>query len=241
MPSPPRDVLWNKAPFNPVLPVHRSFHIVRTRPVTMTLQRQYAREGWPPELILLREFSVKLVGDEITLTIVTNAPEAECELPSEITTPARTTGTFRNSVLVWQGREDEAFVSVHLNSEQDRKAIEQMSDSAAVFQIPPEQLASMAMAQRTLQSGLLIPATAALPSQMEEEERELANLLLAYKDPDQRRVFSLAEIGKRYNCSDETIRRRMKTLLEKHPTLKGSVAAIRTRNNKGIHPSAIYS
>ena len=102
----------------------------------------------------------------------------------------------------------------------------------------PEQLGNLAMAQRTLQSGLLVPA-AALPEQMTPEERELANFLFAYKDQSKRKVYSFTEIGRHFQCSDETIRRRMEALLDQYPSLVNPLAAIRSRNRKGIHPDRV--
>ena len=238
----PRPVLWNDAPFESVLPIRRSTHIVRTKAVAPHMRRKYAREGWPRDLVLLREFKLKLIGEEVTLAIVTNAPEAECEVPDKIVTAARNTGTFHGATLFWQGRKEEAFVSARVTAERDQKAIAALEPIEQVTEVKSaanEQMASLAMAQRTLQSGLLIPATASLPAQMTPEERELANLLLTYKEPDKRRVYSLAEIGKRFRCSDEAIRRRMAKLFASYPTLKAPVASIRACNCKGIHPAAI--
>ena len=56
----PQSVLWNDVRFEPVLPVRRTAHIVRTKPVSPHLKREYARNGWPKDLVLLREFKLEL-------------------------------------------------------------------------------------------------------------------------------------------------------------------------------------
>ncbi|MBN2562784.1 MAG: hypothetical protein JXQ75_17815 [Phycisphaerae bacterium] len=233
----PQLVLWNAVPFEPILPVRRTSHIVRTRRVAAHLKLEYARNGWPKELVLLCEHKLKLVAEDITLAIITNAAEAECELPDEVRTPVRDTGTFRDSTLIWQGREDKAFVSARVTADRDREAIRALSTvkTSPAPAIAPE---DMAMAQRTLQSGLVV-ASAPLPEKMTPEDRELANYLLAYKDPVRRIVHSLVEIGRHFHCSDETIRRRMHGLFRKYPEIESAIHAVRSRNRKGMHPSMI--
>ena len=233
----PQSVLWNAARFEPILPVRRTSHIVRTRRVAPHLRREYARNGWPKDMVLLREFKLKLVDMEITLAIITNASEAECELPDEVRTPVRDTGTFRDSTLIWQGREDKAFVSARVTADRDRESIQALSAAKTTMgaTVTPE---DMAMAQRTLQSGLVV-AKAPLPEKMTPEDRELANYLLAYKDPAKGIVHSLVEIGRHFRCSDETIRRRMQAMFRRYPELESAVHSVRSRNHKGLHPSVI--
>jgi len=233
----PQSVLWNDVRFEPVLPVRRTAHIVRTKPVSPHLKREYARNGWPKDLVLLREFKLKLVDLEITLAIITNASEAECELPDHVRTPIRDTGTFQNSTLIWHGREDKAFVSARVTTDRDRDAIRDFS-AAKTAPAPVVSPEDMAMAQRTLQSGLVV-ANAPLPDKMTPEDRELANYLLAYKNPAKRIVHSLNEIGRHFHCSDETIRRRMHSLYARYPEIQAVINAVRSRNRKGMHPSMI--
>jgi hypothetical protein len=90
-------------------------------------------------------------------------------------------------------------------------------------------------AARMLQSGLIVSA-GPLPEQMTPEERELANYLLAYKNPSKKIPLSYADIAHILHCSYETIRRRHHALERKYPILKRLFAATRTHNGKG-HPS----
>ena len=234
----PQSVLWNAVPFEPILPVRRTSHIVRTKRVSAHLKLEYARNGWPKELVLLSEHKLKLVAQDITLAIITNAAEAECELPDEVRTPVRDTGTFRDSMLIWQGREDKAFVSARVTADRDRETIRALS-TVKTSPAPTTSPEDMAMAQRTLQSGLVV-ARAPLPEKMTPEDRELANYLLAYKDPAKGIVHSLNEIGRHFHCSDETIRRRMHGLFGRYPEIESVINAVRSRNRKGVHPSLIH-
>ena len=93
-------------------------------------------------------------------------------------------------------------------------------------------ITSLALASRTLQSGILV-AHAPLPDKMLPEEKELANLLTAYKNADRRLPYPLAEIAHALQCSHETIRRRKLDIETKYPELRPVLAAIRARNSKG--------
>ncbi|MCX7010225.1 MAG: hypothetical protein NTY53_23800 [Kiritimatiellaeota bacterium] len=235
-------VLWNCVPFESILPVARSDFIVRTRPVLPHLRRHYTRIGWPRELVLLREFHIKLVSEDLTLFITTTAPEAEYELPDKITTSYRALGTFLDATLHWKGRKEETYVSARVTEASDQLVIDALTESTGTLPASPQataQLHSMAIADGALQSGLLVPATIALPAQMQPEDRKLANLLMSYKDPVRRLVLSMAEIALVFNCSDETIRRRMSALFTVYPSLKNIVLGFRSRKRKGFPPETL--
>ena len=85
---------------------------------------------------------------------------------------------------------------------------------------------------RVLKSGILV-SDAHLPTAMTDDERVLTNLLLAKKDDGTGRPLSLAEIGLVLNCSDESIRRRLRKLDARFPQLATVIRAFRSRNQKG--------
>jgi DNA-binding CsgD family transcriptional regulator len=90
-------------------------------------------------------------------------------------------------------------------------------------------------AARVLQSGLVV-STGPLLETLTPSERELANLLLSYRDPERRTPYSYREIGRMLKCSGETVRRRRKALEKKCPAIRSLIAVARARNGKGGAP-----
>jgi hypothetical protein len=132
-------------------------------------------------------------------------------------------------------------VTVRLNNKADVERIEAL---VADGKLPPAELADtlagMAMAQRTISSGLIVSG-AGLPDRMSPEDRQLANLLMTRKDPTSGAVHSLREIARTLNCSHETVRRRILGLFSRHPELKRPLLALRSRNGRGVNPAALIA
>ncbi|MBP7830365.1 MAG: hypothetical protein KA248_10650 [Kiritimatiellae bacterium] len=226
-------ILWNDLVFHTILPIRRRTHVIQAHPVPPEKQKEYNANGWPRHLIIVQEHRLRLVGHEHTLRVVTNAPEAEFQVPDRIITPVRGLGTFRDARLVWRTRDEIASVSVHATNPRHHQQALKLQEAK-----PSEHLERLAVAERTLQSGLLITG-GDLPPQMTPDERVLANLLMSHKDPARGKVYSLAEIGRQLRCSDETIRRRKHALEAKYPELKRFFASVRTSHRKGVHPDSI--
>ncbi|HRZ13073.1 MAG TPA: AsnC family protein [Kiritimatiellia bacterium] len=225
---------WNDEVFETILPLRRKTRIIRTRCDHPGRRAEYEVKGWPPEQILEREFTIRLIGQDHTLLLITNAPDAAYGHPKRIYTPTRDIGTYRDAWLFWGKYEVPAFVSVRITHPRyHERALDLRKPK------PPQELERLAVAERTLQSGLLVTG-GELPPQMNPDEKALANLLMAYKNPDCGKVFSLAEIGRQIHCSDETVRRRMHALEDKYPQLKRVFAAVRTARRKGVHPDVIF-
>ena len=165
--------------------------------------------------------------------LITNAAEAEYDHPERIYTTTRDLGTYRDARLFWRKYEEPAFISVRITHPRyHARAMELRAPK------PPQELERLAVAERTLQSGILVTG-GELPPQMAPSERELANLLMSLKDSAKGKVYSLVEIGRQLHCSDETVRRRMHALEVKYPQLQRIFAAILSRHRKGIHPDLI--
>lgn len=238
------DLLWNGQPFVLALPIFRETCVVRTRPVSEARRREFDEQGWPREYILLQEHRLVFIGRHITLAVTTNAAEAEEELPENIVTHVRDLGTYRNATVYWRGREDDAIVSARLTSGKDRKRMKPISPAPRASAgerdpLPPAKptldpiIANMlATAFRVLKSGILV-TNAQLPAAMSDNERVLTNLLLSKRDDGSGRPLSLAEVGRVLDCSDETVRRRLKKLAAHFPQLGDVILAFREQNQKG--------
>lgn len=232
--SRPEHVIWNDEPFQLIAAPHRTAKIVRTKIVTPKMQRQYNATGWPRELVIMREYSVKLPGDGITLKIVTNADEAEDEVPEHVRTPLRDTGTYRDAIVTWRGRPVHSFVSARLT----QLTYSPHHHTTPVPHVPhPPQ--GDALADSVLKSGLVIPPQGLLEA-MTPEEREFANLLISPQEGGG--IHPLSKIATHYKVSDETIRRRKLALEKKYPLLKGVFSSLRSRNAKGVAvpPRALF-
>ena len=221
--SHPDHVIWNDEPFQLVAAPHRTMKIVRTKVVPPQKRREYNAKGWPRHLVIMREHSLKLPGDEVTLKIVTNADEAEDELPENIRTPLRDTGTYRDAIVTWRGRPVPSFVSARLT----QLTYSPHHHATPVAHVPQGD----ALADSVLKSGLVIPPQGLLEA-MTPEEREFANLLIT--SPDGGGIHPLSKIATHYKVSDETIRRRKLALEKKYPPLKGVFSSLRSRNAKGV-------
>lgn len=233
--SHPDRVIWNDEPFLLIAAPHRTAKIVRTKIVAPSLQRQYNATGWPRDKVVMREYSLKLPGDGITLKVVTNADEAEEEMPESIRTPLRDTGTYRNAIVTWRGRPVHSFVSARLT----QLTYEPHRHATPVAHVPhPPQGEDLSDA--VLKSGLVIPPQGLLEA-MTPEEREFANLLISQQEGGG--IHPLSKIAIHYKVSDETIRRRKLALEKKYPPLKGVFSAVRSRNAKGeaVPPRNLFS
>jgi hypothetical protein len=224
-------IFWNGEPFELLEKPHRTSHIVRTKRVSPELRRRYGRDGWPRELVINREHSLKLTGEEVLLKILTNAEEAEDELPEEILTPRRDTGTFRDALVTWRGRTVKSFVSARLRA---KTAATPSADHPAAHFTP----AILNSIQHTLQSGIIV-RNAPLPAALTPDDRMLVNLLTAAHQGKDGVCLSFREIGAILNVSDETVRRRRITLEELYPTTKRLIASFRTRNGVPATPDDI--
>jgi hypothetical protein len=166
------------APLEIALPVHRSSHVLRTKPVTPAQKRSFSRAGWPPEYVLLQEHRLKLVGYETTLAITTHAVEAECELPGLVLTPVRENGIYYDAKLYWHGREERGdgilCGSITRRTWNDRSPCRRGKHPPAEL---ADTLAGMAMAQAHDLNRPDIVSGAGLPDRMSPENRQLANLL----------------------------------------------------------------
>lgn len=218
---------WNGVPFEPMLPPVINSRPVRVRRVAVpTNESHYACRG-TEDLVLIREFHITMVSSDVTLLLITNAPEAAYELPDAISTPYRDIGTFRDATLTWRGRQEQAFVSASITDPRLSSAPDTSSDPVAA-----QIVALASVARNSLRSGLIVGGTD-FTRGWDPDDIEFANLLMTYKSPAAAEVFSLAEIGRILGYSDETIRRRKLSLEHKHPRLKPIIAAFRTRNAKG--------
>ena len=226
-------LLWNDRVFVTILPPHRKSKVIRTRPVSPEQRREYELHGWPREHVLLYEHRIKLVGRDHYLLLITNAQEAEHEHPDHIVTPVRDCGTFHNARLFWQGRKDRGFVSVRATNPRFHQY------ALDLCKANPQQAVAPDLSKTVTQSGILISG-AFMPTGIQPPELELANYLLAFKDPKARAVFSLDEIASSMKVSRETVRRRKLALERKYPDLRRTLAAFRTRNTKGIPVSPLH-
>ena len=233
--SHPDRVIWNDEPFHLTAAPHRTAKIVRTKVVAPNLQRQYNESGWPRDKVVMREYSLKLPGDGITLKIVTNADEAEDEIPEQIRTPLRDTGTYRNAVVFWRGRPVQSFVSARL-TQLTYLPHRHATPVAHVPHSPQED----DLSDSVLKAGLVIPPQGFLED-MSPDEREFANLLISPQKSGG--IHPLSKIATYYKVSDETIRRRKLALEKKYPPLKGVFSTFRTRNAKGasLPPRALFT
>ena len=224
--SSPERVLWNDEPFQLIAAPHRSAKIVRTKVVSPKLQRQYNETGWPRELVIMWEYSLKLPGDGLTLKLVTNADEAEDEMPDHIQTPLRDSGTYRDALVTWRGRPVKAFVSARLTL----GAVAPHRHATPVAHVPHSPQGDD-LPNSVLKAGLVIPPQGLLEAML-PEEREFANLLISpHTDGG---IHPLSKIATHYGVSDETIRRRKLALEKKYPPLKGVFSSFRARNAKGL-------
>lgn len=235
--SHPDHVIWNDEPFQLVAAPHRTMKIVRTKVVPPQKRREYNAKGWPRHLVIMREHSLKLPGDEVTLKIVTNADEAEDELPESIRTPLRDTGTYRDAIVTWRGRPVPSFVSARLT----QLTYSPHHHATPVAHVPhsPHPPQEDDLSDSVLKSGLVIPPKGLLDA-MSPAERELANLLIAHQEGGG--SHSLVKIATHYKVSDETIRRRKLALEKKYPLLKGIFASFRSLHAKGsaLPPTSLF-
>ncbi len=223
----PVSIPWNGQDFLLIAPPHRTYKIVRTKVVPPHKRREYNLAGWPRHLVLMREHSLRLPGDDLTLKIVTNADEAEDEFPEQILTPNRDIGTYRDATIIWRGRPVRAFVSARLTASGVCPAHHPATPVAPV----PSPAPAEGPAATALASGLVLPPQGLLQA-MTPEERKLSNYLISRgEDGD---IHSLVKIGSFYGVSDETIRRRKLHLEKKYPPLRAIFAAFRSRNTKGL-------
>lgn len=236
--SHPDHVMWNDEPFQLVAAPHRTMKIVRTKVVPAHKRREYNTTGWPRHLVIIREHSLKLPGDEVTLKIVTNADEAEEEMPESIRTPLRDTGTYRDAIVTWRGRPVHSFVSARLT--QLTYAPHRHTTPVAHVPHSPHPPQGEDLSDSVLKSGLVIPPQGLLEA-MTPEEREFANLLISRQEGGG--IHPLSKIAIHYQVSDETIRRRKLALEKKYPPLKGVFSALRSRNAKGdaVPPRTLFS
>lgn len=231
-------VNWNGDPFLVTHPVIRKNRIVRTKVVAPELARQYNTHGWPRNQVLMREFTLTLPGDGVVLKIVTNADEAEDELPERILTRHRDIGTFREAKVVWRDRPVTSFVSARLDAP---VAVAAAPASAASRPSTPEPTTEhRRILDDVLKSGIVVREDR-ITEALNPDERLLVNLLIARRSGDPHRPLSLEQIGRHLGISDESVRRRRDALLRAHPHLKRPLAALRRANNKGAHPDAMRS
>lgn len=219
---------WNGVPLLLSGQPHRTSKIVRTKVVTPAQRRQYSRIGWPRDMVIIREHSLKLPSDDMTVKVVTNAEEAADEIPEKIVTPIRDTGTYRDAVVYFRGRPVRSFVSARLAVPADAQA--PVPEAAAIPTIwTPEILRTV---EDVLKSGILV-REAALPSKLSPEDRLFVNLLIAVQPDNDNAPLSLESIGRIIGISRETVRRRREDLLATNPELRGVIAAFRGSNAKG--------
>lgn len=230
---PVRSVDWNGAPFRPVVPPIRHARVVRILRVEPNAHIHSSAVSSEPH-VLMREHHIELVSADMTVLIVSNAPEAEFELPDQILTAYRDIGTFRDATIYWRGREDHAFVSVSLTETHFSVNCPQSTASSDSVP-PPQQLAAFLTATRgALRTGLIVTSPG-LTKGMSPEEIEFANLLIMYRDHDARVPYTYDELGKSLGTSRETIRRRHEELKAAFPHIGRLIAAFRARNNKGVN------
>lgn len=230
-------VNWNGQPFLVKGPVRRSQTIVRTKIVSPELRHKYNRSGWPRHLVLMREYHLNLTGDEMTVRIVTNADEAEDEMPDQIETPHRDIGTFRDATVVWRERPVHSFVSVSLQASICSTLDNVPFIPSQLDAQPPVSPAHFKILEAALKSGIVLRNNR-IADALDDEERLLVNLLIAsHGEPP--RPLSLIEIGSLLGVSDETVRRRRNALFSLRPELNRAVAPFRMCNAKGGNPDAI--
>lgn len=235
---PPCAVEWNGAPFLVTRPVIRENRIVRTKLVPPELKRRYNTSGWPRHLVLMREYSVTLPGDDEILKIITNADEAEDELPDRIQTPRRDIGTFRDALVTWRGREVHAFVSARLAVGVCDRLEHTPAVPGPLSAQPAVSAAHMLILQNAMKSGVIL-RNSRIADALNADERLLVNLLIASRSEDPPRPLSLEDIADLLQVSRETVRRRRDELLARFPHLARAIAPFRTRNLKGVHPDLI--
>ena len=220
-----RILIWNGSPLTILSEPARASFIVRTRRLSRAEVVQYRREGFPDSVVLMREHAIEVVTEDVTLAIRTNAPEAAVELPDEVRTSYRDTGTFYDAAVVFRGREDRAFVSVRPTEPRVAAALAGVKDGDAVA-------ALSGLARQAFRSGLVVGG-GELVKGWRPEDVELANLLLMYRDASRQVVYSYAEIGAVLGVTAETVRARREALEAEHPGVRRIIAAVRARNEKG--------
>lgn len=231
-------VSWNGSPFLVTHPVIRKNRIVRTKIVPPELVRQYNRAGWPRNLVLMREYSIALIGDDIKLKIVTNADEAEDELPELIQTIQRDIGTYRDGTVIWRGRAVRSFISVSLIAPVCPSLDEAELAPSPLTGQPALSIQHYRVLESLMKSGIIL-RNDRITDALTPDERLLVNLLIAQHSDRPPRPLSLAEIGRFLGVSDESVRRRRESLFRTHPHLKRAVAAFRAPNSKAPNPDAI--
>ena len=224
-------VVWNGAPFSLIVPPIRQARIVRILRVAPNSLNPPSTVGSEPH-VLMREHHVELVSADTTILIISNAPEAEFELPDHILTAYRDIGTFRDATIHWRGREDHAFVSVSLT--EARFSVNCPPSTASSDTLPaPQQLAALVTAARgALRTGLIVTSPGLIKG-LSPDEIEFANLLIMYRDQDGRVPYTYDELGKFLGVSRETVRRRHDEMKAAFPHIGRLIAAFRARNNKG--------
>lgn len=221
----PHTVTWNGVPFSYSAAPIRQTRVVRLRSRPPVLDTGSDISNPAP---ILWEHHIHLVSPDITLHIISNAPEAEDELPSVIMTDYRDLGTFRDAVLYWRGREDHAFVSA--SQTESRIAI---THGGAQANDAMTRLAAYTSASRTaLRSGIIVGGPR-FTAGMSPDDIEFTNHLIMFKDEKSRTVYSYDDLGPLYGVNGQTISRRHAALVEKYPHLKPLIDAFRARNAKG--------
>ncbi|MFH0880320.1 MAG: hypothetical protein V2A34_11455 [Lentisphaerota bacterium] len=211
----PCSILWNHSPFDVLLPVRRSCHIVKTKRVSPASHRHFDLNGWPSEMVLLREFKIKLIGESITLAAITNAPEAECELPDHIHTSHREIGTFHQALLEWKGREDRSFVSARITTTIDRQRIQRLLNKGGLSVSEPFRKPESQTSQQSdpvLKQQEVVAMSLQLAQELDSNPK--------IKAPNHLTVFRLYcvedmtvhDIEKQCACSHGTVINRKKTL-----------------------------
>ena len=247
IPSAPSErpfVVWNDQPLYLGLPVRRKASAVQTQPVDDATRRVFEQTGWPRDHVIMWEHSLEFVSEQQTILLITNAPHAAWENPACIVTTTRDLGTYRDALIQWRGWLEHGFASVRLTTQEDKDAIaKRMADAntaAATGKSPMPNAddhtsEKLAIALRVAKSGLIVAHTG-LPAKMTDDDRLLANYLLARKDEAGQHSLSFAEIGEMLGCSDEAVRRRTKKLMRQYPELARIIRAFRSRNQKGAAP-----
>lgn len=223
----PHSITWNGVPFVPSAAPVRQSRVVRLRAQGAQSDPPSHADPTAKTRAILWEHDICLVSPDVTLRIISSAPEAEDELPTIIITDYRDLGTFRNATLYWRGREDHAFVSA--SQTEARLAITQ---GAARPQDGLTDLVAYTSASRNaLRSGIIVGGPR-FTAGMSPDDIELANHLIMYRDQDARTVYSYDELGPLYGVNGQTISRRHAALVDKFPHLKTLIDAFRAKNTK---------